>query len=83
MTPAHEPYALDNIIRKASKTHKLIGVDRETFLKVNSISAQLNLTYMDSIRFLVLASGLSFEGDLRKDLRVQQIMHQMKRIIPQ
>ncbi len=82
MSP-NEPYKLDQVIQKASKVHKLIGVDRETFLKVNAISAQLNLTYMESIKFLVLASGLSFEGDLRKDLKVQKIMHDMKRVIPQ
>jgi hypothetical protein len=81
MSP-REPYALDQVIQKSSKVHKLIGVDRDTFLKINQIHAQLNLTYLEVIRFLVLASGLNFEGDLRKDLRVQQIMHKMGQVIP-
>jgi hypothetical protein len=81
MTP-HEDYALDKVIQKASRVHKLIGVDRETFLKINQISAQLNLTYMDTIRFLALCSGLDFNSDLRKDLKVIQIMHQLGKVIP-
>ncbi len=82
MSP-REDYALDKVIQKASRVHKLIGVDRETFLKVNQVSAQLNLTYMDSIKFLSLCAGLDFDGDLRKDLKVQKIMHDMRKVIPQ
>lgn len=78
-----EPYALDNIIKKAARVHKLIGVDYDTFLKINFLSAQLNLTYLETVKFLVLCSGLNFETDLRKDLKVIQIMHSLRKVIPQ
>jgi len=78
-----EPYAIDSFIEKAKKVHKLVGVDYETFLKINQVSAQLNLTYAESIRFLSLCAGLNFDVDLRKDLKVQKIMHDMRKVIPQ
>ncbi len=78
-----EPVDLDEVVKKASQVHKLLGVHRDVYLDFNQFLVQLNLSANDGVRLLLILSGVNPKTDLTRDARVREVLRSMGKRVPQ